>query len=116
MNFDRNKKNIIHYPPAHLRTFEVMAYEWIDNLCFTIEPEECLENAYEYVEIVKEFFLNEGWDGDGDVELMWIPPFMFDGPRTDEFTMGITVWHVKQRDDGISWILHPPDIFRKKIE
>ena len=46
---------------------------------------------------------------------MWIPPFMFDGIRSEEFTLGVTVWHVKQKEDGISWILHPkiPSINRR---
>ena len=38
---------------------------------------------------------------------MWIPPFMFKGVRTKEFTVGVTIWHVKQREDGFSWILSP---------
>jgi hypothetical protein len=92
-------------------TFEVLAYEWIDNLCFTIDPKECLDNPDEYIKIANKLFLEEGWDGDGAIELMWIPPFVFDGPRTSEFIVGITVWHVEQLDDGISWILHPKNMF-----
>ena len=111
----RDKRKIITYPPERLRTFEVMGYEWIDNLCFTIDPKECLDNPEEYLIIVKEVFLQAGWYGDGDIELMWIPPFMFDGIRSEEFTLGVTVWHVKQKEDGISWILHPkiPSINRR---
>ena len=114
MNSQRDKSKIINYPPETLRTFEVMAYEWIDNLCFTIDPKECLSNSDQYVKTAKELFLQEGWDGDGDIELIWIPPFMFEGARTDEFTAGVTVWHVKQLEDGISWILHPKNMFDKK--
>ncbi len=115
INQQRDKKRIIKYPPDTLRTYGVMCYEWIDNLCFTIDPFECLDNAEEYIKIAKEHFLAAGWDGDGQVELMWIPPFMFDGIRTDEFTTGVTVWHVKQLEDGISWVLHPRNIFDKRI-
>lgn len=115
MNSERDKRKIINYPPETLRTFDIFGYEWIDNLCFTIDPKECLDNSEKYIEIAKELFLEEGWNGDGNVELMWVPPFMFDGSRTGDFTDGVTVWHVKQHEDGISWILHPKNIFDKKI-
>ena len=110
MNFQRDKRKIITYPPETLRTFRTMAYEWIDNLNFTINPEECLENAEEYISIAREMFLDAGWDGDGKIELMWIPPFMFKGERTEEFTVGVTIWHVKQLEDGISWLLSPVNL------
>ncbi|MEC5146973.1 DUF2528 domain-containing protein [Chitinophaga sp. 212800010-3] len=83
------------------------AYEWIDNLNFTINPEDCLKNADEYISIAKEMFLNAGWEGDGEIELMWIPPFMLPDMQTAEFTVGVTIWHVKQIEDGISWLLSP---------
>ncbi|WP_343305768.1 hypothetical protein AAHN97_01260 [Chitinophaga niabensis] len=107
MNFQRDKKNIIKYPSEKLRTFRVLMYEWIDNLNFTLAPEDCLANAEDYTRIATEMFIEAGWDGDGKIELMWIPPFMFNGDRTEEFTAGITIWHVKQLEDGISWLLTP---------
>lgn len=110
MSRQRDKKKIINYPPEKLRTFGVIMYEWIDNLCFTIDPKECLENADEYFSIARELFLKAGWYGDGEIELMWIPPFMFKGTRTPEFTVGVIVWHVKQLEDGISWILTPIEL------
>ncbi|OIN57389.1 hypothetical protein [Arsenicibacter rosenii] len=110
MNWQRDKKRIITYSPDKLQAFEVIMYEWIDNLNFTIDPKECIDNAGEYIAVVKGTFLEAGWDGDGEVELMWIPPFMFKGMRTPEFTMGVTIWHVKQRDDGLSWLLTPIEL------
>lgn len=107
MNNQRDKRNIITYPPETLKTFRTLAYEWIDNLNFTIDPAECLENAEEYINVAKGLFSDAGWNGDGDIELMWIPPFMFQGERTAEFTAGVTIWHVKQLEDGISWLLSP---------
>jgi hypothetical protein len=107
MNPQRDRKNIIKYPPEMLKSFEVCDYEWIDNLNFTIDPKECLDNFEEYVKIAKERFLEAGWDGDGEIELMWIPPFMFKGVRTEKFTVGVTIWHVKQKEDGFSWLLSP---------
>jgi len=97
MNRERDRTKIIDYSPEILKTFQVIMYEWIDNLCFTIDPGECLTNAQDYLAIATEMFEEAGWNGDGVIELMWIPPFMFNGPRTKDFTVGVTVWHVKQR-------------------
>ena len=116
MNSQRDKKTIINYPPSILKTFEVFAYEWIDNLCFTIDPKDCLDHPEEYLKIANDRFLEAGWYGDGQIELMWIPPFMFDGVRINEFTSGVTVWHVKQVEDGISWILHPENMFNNLLK
>lgn len=110
MDTQRDKSKIITYPPETLRTFNVQAYQWIDNLNFTINPDECLKNAEEYISIAREMFLDAGWDGDGKIELMWIPPFMLHGRLTAGFTVGVTIWHVKQLEDGISWLLSPSGI------
>ena len=110
MDAQRDKSKIITYPPETLRTFCVQAYQWIDNLNFTINPEECLKNAAEYINIAREMFLDAGWDGDGAIELMWIPPFMLQDRLTAEYTVGVTIWHVKQLEDGVSWLLSPNEI------
>jgi hypothetical protein len=110
MNTQRDKSKIITYPPETLRTFIVEAYQWIDNLNFTIDPEACLNNPEEYLSIARELFLDAGWDGDGKIELMWIPPFMLKKSPTMELTQGITIWHVKQLEDGVSWLLSPNKI------
>ena len=112
MNTQRDKSKIITYPPETLRTFSVEAYQWIDNLNFTINPEECLKNAEEYLSIAREMFLDAGWDGDGKIELMWIPPFMLRSSPTAELTLGVTIWHVKQLEDGVSWLLSPDRVAR----
>jgi hypothetical protein len=107
MSVSRKIKDVITYLPETLRDYRVIMYEWIDNLNFTLNPNDHLENADDYIKIVKELFLNAGWDGDGEIKLMWIPPFMLKGQRTEEFTNGVIVWHVKQIEDGLSWILTP---------
>jgi hypothetical protein len=105
-----SKKEIIDYPAAELWNFRVFLYEWIDNLNFTLPPEACLDHPETYLNIARAQFKKAGWAGDGAIELMWIPPFMFSGRRTPEFTKGVTVWHVKQKEDGISWILSPIEL------
>jgi len=115
MNTQRDKSKIITYPPGTLRTFSVEAYQWIDNLNFTINPEECLKNAEEYLSIAREMFLDADWDGDGKIELMWIPPFMLRSSPTAELTLGVTIWHVKQLEDGVSWLLSPDRVARLNL-
>jgi hypothetical protein len=111
MAFSIKKTDIIDYPPEALTTFHLESYEWIDNLNFTLNPKDCLSNANAYIKVAKEMFLNKGgWDGDGEIALMWIPPFMIPYDSTKKFFNGVVIWHVKQKEDGISWILTPIDL------
>ncbi|HNL37564.1 MAG: hypothetical protein U0U46_07820 [Saprospiraceae bacterium] len=109
MPYSIDKKRTIGYPPESLLTFFRHSFEWIDNLNFALSPSDCLDHAEEYIAVAKKIFLEMGWHGDGEIQLIWIPPFMFDGLRTARFTEGIVVWHVKQQEDGISWLLSPFD-------
>jgi hypothetical protein len=115
MAYSIKKEQIIDYPPEKLNEFFKSAFEWIDNLNFAMNPSDCLENAEEYIRVAKAIFTEMGWHGDGDVQLMWIPPFMLKGIRTENFTRGIVIWHVKQNEDGISWILSPVKLFSYEI-
>jgi hypothetical protein len=111
MNTQRDKKKIIEYEAKMLRTYKVSSYEWIDNLCFTLKVSECVPNAENYISIAKELFLNAGWHGDGEIELIWLPPFIFKADyHHDVFCKGVVVWHVKQLEDGTSWLLYPQEI------
>ena len=65
------------------------------------------------VAAVKQRFLQEGWEGDGEIGLIWIPPFVDIGL---EDTHGTYVWHVKQQNNGISWLLSPVKLGFKRIE
>ena len=107
MAFSISKKDIITYPPEELRKFHLTAFEWIDNLHFTLRPEDCLADASEYIRIAKEIFLADHWHGDGDIQLMWIPPFMLPYGLVEHHSHGMVIWHVKQLEDGTSWLLSP---------
>lgn len=107
MSFSIDIKNIFPYTLEDLDSFSVYMYEWIDNLNFTIAPEHCLDNYLEYQEIVKSKFIEAGWDGNGEIEFMWLPPFTLPDNIRHEATMGITIYHVKQTEDGLSFLLSP---------
>jgi hypothetical protein len=105
--YSKEIKKIINYPPEHLYKFHRTGFEYIDNLNFGIDPADYIENYEEYINIAIEIFLEMGWHGDGKISLMWIPPFMFELSEPE----GIIFWHVKQIEDGISFILSPIDIY-----
>ncbi len=107
MAYTINKSQLIDYSPEALRSFHVYMYEWIDNLHFTRDPAEFVDDPSAYLAVAGELFREAGWDGDGSISLIWLPPFVFSGDRTPEFTRGVMTWHVKQLEDGISWILSP---------
>lgn len=111
MAYTIEKEDIINYPPDKLQEFEVTSYECIDNLHFTLNPKDCIKNADEYISIVRQRFLQKGWEGDGDIELMWVPPFILKHKKQGSLYKGVTVWHVKQVNDGISWLLYPKELF-----
>jgi hypothetical protein len=112
MAYSIKKQDAIKYPPSALRAFKLTTHEWIDNLNFMFNPEDFLSNAEEYILVAKELFSKAGWQGDGEIQLIWIPPFMLDNTfTTNEDALGIIVWHVKQQSDGISWLLTPIEFF-----
>lgn len=81
-------------------SIRVEQYQFIDNLEHIIDPQElgtCYTNK---IEEVKKAFLENGWEGDGKIGLIWIPPFL---EGTND-TMGRYVWHVKQDNNGISFL------------
>ncbi len=107
MSYTIKSEEVISYGPDNLKDFKVYGFEWIDNLHFSQKPDKFLKHkAAQYVAVVRERFLEAGWRGDGDIELIWLPPFVF------PFSLrippeGVVVWHVKQEEDGISFLLSP---------
>lgn len=112
--FTNHLKKDILYPPHAMQDFYLTAYEYIDNLNHTVNPADCVEDHELYIDIARRLFLEAGWAGDGAIKLMWIPPFMLhntDGFSQYHNTYGTYVWHVKQKSDGISWLLSPYQLF-----
>lgn len=80
----------------------VEAYQFIDNLQHIIPPKQVFEDsAYESIaEKVRKAFYDAGWEGDGELGLIWLPPFLFENGDT----FGEYVWHVKQYNNGVSFL------------
>ncbi len=113
MAYTIDKRKVIDYPPDRLREFHLYIFEWIDNLHFIESAEVFIssfgEQSAEYLRIVRERFLEAGWHGDGEIGLLWLPPFVFPS-KLKISTVGLVVWHVKQEEDGISWLLSPIEL------
>ncbi|MDP8162975.1 hypothetical protein QJU89_07750 [Pasteurella skyensis] len=107
-------------------------YEWIDFLDFIFEPSEVIDN-YSFIESdLKEKFVSVGWDQENNIGLIWIPPFavgsiVLGGEqaflekyrpkqceegnlRTDWWTKGLLLFHVKNKSDRTSIILSPIEL------
>lgn len=98
---------VIDYEPDALRSFSVYGFEWIDNLLFLQDPASFVgSRATEYEAIARERFAECGWEGDGTIQLLWLPPFVFPLNLNVRPT-GVAIWHVKQVEDGVSFLLSP---------
>lgn len=107
MAYSIKREEVIQYQPDELKKFVVSTHEWIDNLNFTFKPDHFLSNAKEYITVAEELFKNAGWDGDGEITLIWVPPFMLSQWSMGKEALGFVIWHVKQQEDGTSWLLSP---------
>ncbi|MDX6158390.1 hypothetical protein SIA70_20075 [Bacillus subtilis] len=76
----------------------VFKYEHIDYLD-NIRPIEKDRNE-EFLEELKQLFKNEGWEGDGEIGEIWLPPFLLSSANS----VGHWVYHVKQQNNGTSFI------------
>jgi hypothetical protein len=92
--------------PESPRKLIVYRYEHLDDLGFVRRPEDVYAdmdpNALEQrTASVRAALLSAGWEGDGDLSVIWLPPFVDVGV---EDTWGTYLWHVKQSNNGTSWI------------
>jgi hypothetical protein len=106
------------YRPEEIPNLHVYQYHHLDDLSFVRKPEDVFSDTLSptdfnrLMEAVKERFLKAGWEGDGSFGIIWLPPFLDAG---NEDTWGNYLWHVKQENNGTSWVgskepLHFPRI------
>jgi hypothetical protein len=94
-------------PPAKIKQYHVYSYEHLDELRFMPLATDVLQTvskADEILSTVRALFEEAGWEGDGDLQVMWLPPFVGAGV---EDTHGVFIWHVKQENNGTSWLASP---------
>lgn len=96
------------------QNIRVETYQFIDNLEHIISPREIyVDSQYEIlINEVKQAFINAGWEGDGEIGLIWIPPFI---NHHSNDTMGEYIWHVKQKNNGISFLGHIENVVELEV-
>jgi hypothetical protein len=109
--------------PEIVKAMYVYEYTFLDDLSFIKTPEDYAELIFfasyskeqiqDVVDAVKEKILSSGWEGDGEIGVIWIPPFVDTG---FEDTAGNYFWHVKQSNNGISYILSEYPLEFSRIE
>jgi hypothetical protein len=90
---------------ANIREVYVRDYHHIDWWHGITESEKLADLVEQNLlpctqENARKAFLEAGWEGDGTIMAIWIPPFVFDEPDT----VGALIWHVKQSNNGTSWL------------
>ena len=102
-------RDLLEHPDG-IQAYYVYTYEHIDILDFLPLAKDMLGKYDGYtplLEQVKALFARNGWEGDGEIRLMWFPPFLKIGV---EDTWGTLAWFVKQSNHGTSFIASPVPI------
>jgi len=81
-------------------------YTFIDDLASIRSPYDYFQHVEQYriedaIRLVGDRFREFGWEGDGTIGIIWLPPFVDVGV---EDTWGTCIWHVKQMNNGISFL------------
>src|SRR5262245_48874578 len=87
------KASLVTYAPEAMAGFYVYCVEWIDNLHFLLPPFKIIPDAENHIAAARAAFLAAGWEGDGDIDLLWIPPFVLPAEQQQPPWLGIIVWH-----------------------
>ncbi|WP_309398656.1 hypothetical protein [Cerasicoccus maritimus] len=83
--------------------YHVYFFEWIDRLTSFEDAEEALDGWSLKGAFLNHFmhrFQKAGWNGSGNKQILWLPPFSGVGAPSK----GFYVFHIKQKEDGISWL------------
>jgi hypothetical protein len=90
------------------RELYVYQYQFLDDLSFIQTPSKvpvftnmAPPDLERLISSVRDQFSTAGWEGDGEIGVIWLPPFVDAGI---EDSWGTYVWHVKQSNNGLSWI------------
>ncbi len=104
--------------PEGVKDYFTYSYEHLDDLSFMKPPEAVFEDeparALAILKAAVEVHLRRaGWEGDGQLEVFWLPPFADVGI---EDTWGTYVWCVKQDNNGTSWLASKYALTFKRLE
>ncbi|MDR3157466.1 MAG: hypothetical protein LBU11_00315 [Zoogloeaceae bacterium] len=130
MAFTIEKWEIIYYKPEDICGFYSYFYKRICEHAFIKKTKGIIDDWVSYEKVAKQKFRSLGWTGNGDIGLIWVPPFAFNellkneesftkshqcdifgehGKRAINWSCGFVVWYVEQSDEG-AFILSPNEI------
>jgi hypothetical protein len=89
-----------------IKIYHLYSYTFLDDLSYIKSPFEHFQDAErckieDAIRLIGDRFREFGWEGDGELGIIWLPPFVDVGI---EDTYGTFIWHVKQMNNGISFI------------
>jgi hypothetical protein len=92
--------------PEYVDLLSVQQYQYLDDLRFVRSPAEVFDESKKqdidrFLAALRSRFAKAGWEGDGEIGVVWLPPFVDIGAAN---TLGIYIWHVKQDHGGRSWL------------
>jgi hypothetical protein len=105
VGFERTEDKMLPNQTS-IKNYKIYTYTFLDDLSF-------IKNPYDYfkydkkdkiddaISLIGERFKEHGWEGDGSLGIIWLPPFVEMGI---EDTWGTYIWHVKQNNNGISFL------------
>ncbi|MDH5631072.1 MAG: toll/interleukin-1 receptor domain-containing protein [Gammaproteobacteria bacterium] len=103
--------------PECVHEYHIYQYMHIDVLEYMPTAEVVLQhtpNREEIIKNVKNKLLSGGWEGDGEIQILWIPPFIGAGV---EDTWGLAIWFVKQSNNGTAYMASPVSLpFSRLLE
>ena len=103
-------KDTLHVVDFHhiddYRCFHPLADDIEEPLIESMTPAQKKQREEELRAELSDLFRNSGWEGDGKIECFFVPPcFSSHGDEGD--TSCITIYHVKQSNNGTSWLAIP---------
>lgn len=93
-----------------IENFYVYQYEHIDILELMPLSDAVLNKYRGYdnlIKAIKSKLIEGGWEGDGEIQLLWLPPFC---DLAYEDTYGIITWLVNQENNGTTFICSPYEL------
>lgn len=90
--------------PHVIQNYYVYWFHYIDDQAFIHLPSNFIYDSELEKVILKEVatrFKYFGWAEEGEIGLIWFPDFAWGQSNT---TVGHLIWHVKQFDNGTSWL------------
>lgn len=82
------------------KKWHIFTYGPIDDLFYCHTPDIHSTRTQKELDDIKLLFRKEGWEGDGELKNIWLPPFLFG----ESSPVGECIWIVKQKNNGTCFI------------